>query len=106
MQIIPYDSIHSHVRLLVAPASNQIYQQAIAESLVEIFLQAGATICNSGCSACFGGQGMLAENEVCIGTHNRNFRGRMGHYDARVFLASPETVARSALAGCITDPRQ
>jgi 3-isopropylmalate/(R)-2-methylmalate dehydratase large subunit len=94
----------SQVRLLVAPASQAIYRKAVKEGLMEIFLRAGAVICNPGCSACFGGQGMLADGEVCIGTHNRNFKARMGHKNARVFLASPETVAQSAIAGCITDP--
>jgi homoaconitate hydratase family protein len=97
--------VSPHVRLLVTPASNRIYEQAMAEGLLEIFLQAGAIICNPGCSACFGGQGMLWENEVCIGTHNRNFKGRMGNQNAKVYLASPETVAKSAIAGCITDPK-
>jgi 3-isopropylmalate/(R)-2-methylmalate dehydratase large subunit len=96
----------ANVRLLVAPASNTIYRQAVKEGLMEIFLDAGAIICNPGCSACFGGQGMVWENEVCIGTHNRNFVGRMGHKSAKVYLASPETTALSAVAGCITDPRQ
>lgn len=95
----------AHVRLLVAPASTAIYRQAVGEGLMKIFLDAGAVICNPGCSACFGGQGMLWEDEVCIGTHNRNFVGRMGHRRAKVYLASPETTAISAVAGRITDPR-
>lgn len=105
-QILAGKQIASHVRLLVTPASRQIYQQAMAEGLLEILINAGAVICNPGCSACFGGQGMLWQGEVCIGTHNRNFIGRMGHRDAKVYLASPATVARSALAGCIQDPRR
>ncbi|MCF8110317.1 MAG: 3-isopropylmalate dehydratase large subunit [Desulfobacteraceae bacterium] len=98
--------IHPEVRFLVTPASRHIYQQAMAEGLLETFLSAGAIICNPGCSACFGGQGMLWEGEVCIGSHNRNFRARMGHRDSKVYLASPETVAVSALAGNIEDPRK
>jgi 3-isopropylmalate/(R)-2-methylmalate dehydratase large subunit len=97
--------VHQNVRLLIAPASQTVYRQAISEKLIEIFIEAGAVVCNPGCSACFGGQGMLWENEVCIGTHNRNFRGRMGHANAQVYLASPETTAASAIAGCIIDPR-
>jgi 3-isopropylmalate/(R)-2-methylmalate dehydratase large subunit len=104
--ILKGNTVAPGVRLLVAPASERIYQQCLDEKQMDIFIQAGAVICNPGCSACFGGQGMLWEGEVCIGTHNRNFRGRMGHKDAKVYLASPETVARSAIAGCITDPRQ
>ncbi len=103
--ILAGKNIHANVRLLIAPASQSVYRQALSEGLIEIFIHSGAVICNPGCSACFGGQGMLWENEVCIGTHNRNFKGRMGHADAQVYLASPETTAASALAGCITDPR-
>ncbi len=98
--------LHPEVRLLVTPASQDVYQQAVMEGLMETFIQAGAVVCNPGCSACFGGQGMLWEGEVCIGSHNRNFRGRMGHKDSKVFLASPETVVASAVAGRIADPRQ
>lgn len=98
-------TVHSDVRLLVAPASQAIYQAAIDEGIISALLSAGAILCNPGCSACFGGQGMLWEGEVCIGSHNRNFRARMGHKDSKVYLASPETVAASALAGRIEDPR-
>jgi 3-isopropylmalate/(R)-2-methylmalate dehydratase large subunit len=98
--------VHPEVRLLVTPASQGVYKQAVQEGLMEIFVDAGAIVCNPGCSACFGGQGMLWEGEVCIGSHNRNFRARMGHKDSKVFLASPETVAVSAIAGSIVDPRK
>jgi homoaconitase/3-isopropylmalate dehydratase large subunit len=98
--------VHPRVRLLVTPASRDIYHRAVTEGLMETLIDAGAVICNPGCSACFGGQGMLWEGEVCIGTHNRNFRARMGHKDAKVYLASPETVAVSAVAGCIKNPGQ
>lgn len=100
------NKVHPNVRLLVTPTSRRILQQAIAEGLIDIFLAAGAILCNPGCSACFGGQGMLWDGEACIGTHNRNFQGRMGHKDSRVFLASPETVVASAIAGKIADPRR
>jgi 3-isopropylmalate/(R)-2-methylmalate dehydratase large subunit len=96
--------VASKVRLLVAPASQAVYLKTMEEGLLNTFINAGAVICNPGCSACFGGQGMLWENEVCIGTHNRNFRGRMGHRDSKVYLASPETTALSAIAGYIVDP--
>ena len=98
--------VHPHVRMLIAPASRGVYHRAAAEGLLEALTGAGAVVCNPGCSACFGGQGMLWDGETCIGSHNRNFRGRMGHRDSRVFLASPETVAASALAGHIEDPRR
>ena len=105
-RVLKGNKVASGVRLLVTPASDRIYRQCLEEKLMDIFIQAGAVICNPGCSACFGGQGMLWDGEVCIGTHNRNFRGRMGHKDAKVYLASPETVAISAITGHITDPRQ
>jgi 3-isopropylmalate/(R)-2-methylmalate dehydratase large subunit len=98
--------VHPEVRMLVAPASQDVYRQAASEGLIETFVGAGAVVCNPGCSACFGGQGMLWEGEVCIGSHNRNFRARMGHKDSKVYLASPETVAASAVAGMIADPRR
>ena len=104
--ILDGKTLHPEVRLLVAPASQDVYRQAVAEGLTETFIGVGAVVCNPGCSACFGGQGMLWEGEVCIGTHNRNFRARMGHRDSKVYLASPETVAASAVAGRIVDPRQ
>jgi 3-isopropylmalate/(R)-2-methylmalate dehydratase large subunit len=104
--ILDGGKVHDRVRLLVTPASQAVYRQAVSEGLVEVLVDAGAIICNPGCSACFGGQGMLWDGEVCIGTHNRNFRGRMGHKDSQVYLASPETVARSALAGSIDYGRE
>ncbi len=104
-QILKGKKIHPEVRLLVTPASQDIFIQAVTERLIQIFIEAGAVVCNPGCSACFGGQGMLSEGEVCVGTHNRNFKARMGHKDSKVYLASPETVAVSAIAGRIEDPR-
>jgi 3-isopropylmalate/(R)-2-methylmalate dehydratase large subunit len=104
--ILRANKIHPDVRFLIAPASRNVLRQAAKENLLDVFLGAGATICNPGCSACFGGQGMLWAGETCLGSHNRNFRGRMGHKDAKAFLASPETVAVSAVTGRITDPRR
>jgi len=104
--ILDGKALHRDVRLLVAPASQDTYQLAVAEGLMETLIGVGAVVCNPGCSACFGGQGMLWEGEVCIGSHNRNFRARMGHRDSKVYLASPATVAASAVAGRIADPRE
>jgi 3-isopropylmalate/(R)-2-methylmalate dehydratase large subunit len=98
--------VASHVRLLVAPASARIAEQASREGVLADLLAAGAKLMPSGCGACAGmGAGLLAAGETCISTTNRNFRGRMGHGDADVWLASPYTVAAAAVAGCIVDPR-
>jgi 3-isopropylmalate/(R)-2-methylmalate dehydratase large subunit len=94
------------VRLLIAPASAQTTNAAAADGTLAVLTEAGAILLPSGCGACAGlGAGVLAEGEVCISSTNRNFRGRMGHKDAEVYLASPYTVAASAVDGCIADPR-
>jgi 3-isopropylmalate/(R)-2-methylmalate dehydratase large subunit len=94
------------VRLLIAPSSSKTTAQAASDGTLAILLEAGATLLPSGCGACAGmGAGLLADDETCISTTNRNFKGRMGHAGALVYLASPYTVAASAIAGVITDPR-
>jgi 3-isopropylmalate/(R)-2-methylmalate dehydratase large subunit len=94
------------VRLLVAPASRHVLLQAIEEGVIGTLVEAGASVLAAGCGPCFGGHGgLLGPGERCIGTHNRNFIGRMGSADAEIYLASPETVAASAVTGSITDPR-
>ena len=99
-------SVHPDVMLVITPASMRIYQRALAEGLVKIFTDSGAMITNPNCGACGGGgMGVLGENEVCISTSSRNTSGRMGHVSARIYLASAATVAASAIAGKITDPR-
>ena len=105
-KVLKGKKVNPDVRFLIAPASKEVYRQALKAGLIDVFLEAGATVCNPNCSACFGGQGMLWKDEVCIGSHNRNFRARMGHKDSKVYLASPETVALSAITGKITDPRK
>jgi homoaconitate hydratase family protein len=93
------------VRALVIPASQEIYQQADKEGLLQIFTEAGAIVCGSACGPCLGGHiGLLAAGETCVSTSNRNFIGRMGSTQANVYLASPATVAASAITGKITDP--
>ncbi len=95
------------VRALVIPASQEVYKQALSEGLLEIFTDAGAIVCGSACGPCLGGHiGLLAAGEACVSTSNRNFIGRMGSTLASVFLASPATVAASAITGKITDPRK
>jgi len=93
-------------RTLVVPATSSIWKQANDEGLFDIFYEAGAVISTPTCGACLGGHmGVIGPEEVCISTTNRNFVGRMGHPKSKVFLASPATVAASAIEGRIVDPR-
>ncbi|MDO8490690.1 MAG: 3-isopropylmalate dehydratase large subunit [Dehalococcoidia bacterium] len=94
-------------RLLVAPASRDIMKRCLAEGVISTLVDAGATILPPSCGACAGlDMGILAQGERCISSTNRNFKGRMGHADSEVYLASPMTVAASAVKGVITDPRE
>ncbi len=105
-EILKGGTVAPRVRMIVTPASQAIYRQAVREGLAEIFLEAGATFTSSTCGPCFGGHmGVLAPKEVCISSTNRNYPGRMGSPEAQVYLGSPYTVAASALYGEITDPR-
>jgi len=98
--------VHPDVRLYVAPASWEVYRQAMNDGTLETLIDAGAVIEGSSCGLCFGAhQGLLASGENCIAAINRNFKGRMGSHKAQVFLASPATVAASAAEGRIADPR-
>ncbi len=93
------------VRVVIVPATNAIYRQAAAEGLLEVFAAAGAAVSLPTCGACFGGHmGVLAEGETAIATTNRNFKGRMGHPDSRVYLANAWVAATAALQGKIADP--
>jgi 3-isopropylmalate/(R)-2-methylmalate dehydratase large subunit len=94
------------VRFIVTPGSQQVFLQAAKEGLIEVLSEAGAVVTNSTCGACFGyHMGVLAPGEVCITASTRNFKGRMGSPDAKVYMGSPATVAASAIAGVIADPR-
>ena len=105
-QLMKGNTVKDGVRTLVIPASQEVYRQAVEEGLMEIFTDAGALVCGSACGPCLGGHiGLLAAGETCVSTSNRNFIGRMGSTQASVYLASPATVAASALTGRITDPR-
>ena len=89
------------------PASSNIYKDAIAEGLISDLIDSGVILGSPGCGPCFGANmGLLAPQEVCISSTNRNLKGRMGSPDAEIYLASPATVAASAITGEITDPRR
>lgn len=95
------------VRLIVTPASRSVYLAALRGGLIETLVAAGAVVTASACGACFGyDQGVLGDGEVCVTSSTRNFTGRMGSASASIYMASPATVAASALTGRLTDPRQ
>ncbi len=99
--------VHPRTRLLVGPASRAVYEEASRRGILADLVAAGATVLPPGCGPCFGGHlGLLGDGERCIGTHNRNFQGRMGSPQAEIYLASPATVAVSAVCGHIADPRE
>ncbi len=100
--ILKGKKVAEHVRFIIAPASNDVYLQAMKEGLIDIFMEAGAMVVNSNCSVCWGGcQGVIGENEVLISTGTRNFKGRAGAPSSKVYLASAATVAASAIQGQI-----
>ena len=97
--------VDPQVRLIIVPATNAIYQQAAREGLLDVFATAGASVSLPTCGACFGGHmGVLAAGETAVATTNRNFKGRMGHPDSRVYLANAWVAAAAAVAGEIVDP--
>jgi len=95
------------VRFIVTPASQTVYRDAVRRGVAETLLEAGATIAPPTCGACGGGHmGVLGPEEVCITSTTRNFKGRMGDPSSKVYMASPATVAASAIKGVIADPRE
>jgi 3-isopropylmalate/(R)-2-methylmalate dehydratase large subunit len=106
-EIVKGRQVAAGTRFLVTPGSQQILKEAIRAGYVETLMDAGAVVTNSTCGACFGGHmGLLGDGEVCITASTRNFKGRMGSVDSKVFMGSPATVAASAITGVITDPRE
>ncbi|HEU5002875.1 MAG TPA: 3-isopropylmalate dehydratase large subunit [Actinomycetota bacterium] len=97
--------VHPSIRLIVIPATQDLYQQALREGLIQVFADAGAAISAGACGPCLGGyMGVLGPGERCLSTSNRNYRGRMGHRDADVWLANPAVAATTAVTGRITHP--
>lgn len=104
-KILKGRKVNPDVRFLIAPASNNVYIQALDEGLIDIFMESGAMVMNANCSVCWGScQGVIGENEVLISTGTRNFKGRAGHKTSKVYLGSAATVTASAIAGKICGP--
>ena len=105
-KILKNKTIDRSIRLIITPASKEIYYQALKEGLIKLFIDAGALVTHPTCGVCLGIFGTLAPEEVSLSASNRNFIGRQGSRDAKIYLASPATVATSAIKGEITDPRE
>lgn len=106
-RILKGRKVASGVQMIVVPATQAIWKQAAQEGLLEIFVEARASVSYPSCGACLGmHSGVLGPNDVCISSSNRNFVGRMGDPSAQIYLASPATVATSAVAGHLADPRE
>ena len=100
-------AVHERCRAIIVPASQRIYREALAEGLLDLFVEAGCVVSTPTCGACFGGHsGVLAAGETAITTTNRNFKGRMGSPDAGVYLANAWVAAAAAVAGEIADPAE
>jgi 3-isopropylmalate/(R)-2-methylmalate dehydratase large subunit len=98
---------HPDIRTIVIPGSQHVYQQAIKEGLVDVFIDAEAAVSTPTCGPCLGGHmGVLAEGERCVATTNRNFVGRMGHTGSEVYLAGPYVAAATAIAGHVAVPEE
>ena len=105
-EILKGKKVAKNVRLLVSPASKEEYNRCLKDGILNDLADSGATILASSCGACLGvHSGALGAGEVCISATNRNFIGRMGSKDSFVYLASPVSVAASAITGYVSDPR-
>ena len=106
-KILKNRQVHKNVRLIIAPASKEIYLKTVRKGLIDIFVSSGASVVCPGCGPCVGTHnGVPADNENVISTANRNFKGRMGNPNASIYLASPATVAASCIEAKIVDPRK
>ena len=106
-KIIAGRKIHPAVRAIVIPGTQEVYMEAMKRGFIAQFIEAGAVVSTPTCGPCLGGyMGILAAGERCVSTTNRNFRGRMGHVDSEVYLASPAVAAASAILGHIAEPKE
>jgi 3-isopropylmalate/(R)-2-methylmalate dehydratase large subunit len=106
-KILEGRTVAKGLRVIIIPATQTIYLQAMEEGLLKTFIEAGAVVSTPTCGPCLGGyMGILAAGERCVSTTNRNFVGRMGHVDSEVYLASPAVAAASAITGKISGPAE
>ncbi len=106
-EILKGRKVHKDVRLIVIPGSQNVYLEALREGIIEVFIEAGAAVSTPTCGPCLGGHmGILGDGEVCVSSTNRNFVGRMGHVNSKVYLASPAVCAASAVLGRIAHPQE
>jgi 3-isopropylmalate/(R)-2-methylmalate dehydratase large subunit len=106
-QVLRGRRVHPDVSFVVIPASRRVYERAMDEGILQVFVKAGANIESSNCGPCFGSHmGVLSRSAQMVSSSNRNYQGRMGSRDARIFLASPATVTACAIEGCLADPRK
>ena len=102
--VLKGNKVNPYVRMLICPASPDVYKASLKEGLIDIFMEAGAVILPPGCGPCVGVHaGTLADGEVCLSTQNRNFQGRMGNTEGKIYLSSPFVAAKTAIKGYITD---
>jgi homoaconitase/3-isopropylmalate dehydratase large subunit len=105
-RILKGKKINDKIQFSVVPATKKIYEWAQKNGIIEIYIESGAKIYPPSCALCFGVTMKLGPDDVCISTINRNYHGRAGHPNSKMYLASPATVASSAIYGKITDPRE
>jgi 3-isopropylmalate/(R)-2-methylmalate dehydratase large subunit len=101
------NKVHPDVRLIISPSSVEVWKDALKEGLLDIFVESEALVTHPTCGPCMGSHlGILATDERCISTQNRNFKGRMGHPNSEIYLSNSATVAASCIEGKIVDPRK